>query len=177
MPFKTNEIKVCSYDDRNWILEEDILYKGKSETFVVPKGFKTDFASVPAAVQWLIPSTGRYSQAAIVHDFFCDSLNRAHRRLTDREVPVTARDADAIFRRMMRELEVPPLRRYIIWTGVRWGALANPARRKDWWRDAPAVIGWSILSAPVVLPASILAVVGITIDRAAEAVVRFFGGR
>ena len=35
----------------------------------VPAGFITDGASVPRALWWLFPPTGRYFQAAVVHDY------------------------------------------------------------------------------------------------------------
>jgi hypothetical protein len=192
--FKSNVLRVRSCGDRLWELEEEIVYQGKDELFTIPVGFKTDFASVPAAVQWLIPSYGKYTLAAIVHDQFCDQLNYYYSQVrthilsieqglvpNDESAPVapspTARETDAIFRRIMRELGVPPLRRRLIWTGVRWGALKNPARREGWWRDAPAVLGFSLLSAPVVVPATIFAGVGLFIDKAAEKIVGFFGGK
>jgi len=35
----------------------------------VPAGFVTDFASTPRALWSVIPPTGRYQLAAVVHDF------------------------------------------------------------------------------------------------------------
>jgi len=181
MAFKSNILRVRSCGDKTWELEEEVVYQGKDELFTIPVGFKTDFASVPGAVQWLIPSYGQYTLAAIVHDQFCDNLNAYHNNPCYGEhfqAPTpNARDTDAIFRRIMRELGVPPLRRWLIWTGVRWGALANPARRKGWHKDAPRVLGFSILSAPVVVPATLLAGIGLFIDKIAGKVVGFFGGK
>lgn len=38
-------------------------------TISVPAGFETDFASIPRALTWLIPSRGPYNRPAIIHDF------------------------------------------------------------------------------------------------------------
>jgi len=35
----------------------------------VPKGYKTDLASVPRLLWVIIPPFGRYSQAAVIHDY------------------------------------------------------------------------------------------------------------
>ncbi len=36
---------------------------------IVPKGFRTDLASVPRIFWTILPPFGRYSQAAVVHDY------------------------------------------------------------------------------------------------------------
>jgi hypothetical protein len=38
-------------------------------SITVPKGFVTDFASVPQVLWNVLPPTGRYSYAAIIHDY------------------------------------------------------------------------------------------------------------
>jgi hypothetical protein len=42
---------------------------GKTREVVVPKGFVTDLASVPQVFWSILPKTGRYAYAAIVHDY------------------------------------------------------------------------------------------------------------
>lgn len=37
----------------------------------VPYGTVTDFASVPRWAEWLIPRSGEYNQATVVHDKMC----------------------------------------------------------------------------------------------------------
>lgn len=176
MPFLSEELNVSRVDSRRWKLLSDVAYKGKTENWTMKAGFETDFASVPRAVQALIPTTGAYTMAAIVHDYFCDSLNTGHKlrrqgvdamraagwvELEERgwvqqpELP-GPRDTDAIFRRIMRELHVSLLLRWLIWVGVRWGALVNPARRKGWYKDAPKVILLTILYSPYILPVGIV---------------------
>lgn len=171
MPFVSEELNVSRVDAKRWKLLNNLTYKGKDEYFDIPAGYQTDFASVPRAVQALIPTTGAYTLAAVAHDYFCDSLNTGYRLrkqgvdamraagwvelvgkgwIKEPEMP-GPRDTDAIFRRMMRELGVSFLLRWLIWVGVRWGAVANPARRPGWLKDAFKVIILTILYSPYIL--------------------------
>jgi hypothetical protein len=52
-----------------------------------------------------------------------------------------------------------------MWTGVRWGALADtdPRRRRGWLLSAPGVLAISALAAPLVLPPSLLVVPGLAV--------------
>jgi hypothetical protein len=44
----------------------------------VPNGYKTDGASVPAALWALYPPfTGSYRSAAVIHDYYCDNKERS----------------------------------------------------------------------------------------------------
>lgn len=104
-----SDVVVREVSDNTWELVEPLRYVGNRDRFVVPDGFRTDFASVPRAFVWLIPKYGRYTKAAILHDFLCDE-SKAGR--FDRD------DADGLFRRAMRELGVPFLRRWIMWGAV-----------------------------------------------------------
>src|SRR5262245_24845797 len=127
MPFES-DVVVREVDDNTWELVEPLRYVGNNDRFLVPDGFRTDFASVPRVFVWLIPKYGRYTKAAILHDFLCEE-SKAGR--FDRD------DADGLFRRAMRELGVPFLRRWIMWGAVslatQWIKLRNrhrvPARR------------------------------------------------
>ena len=56
----------------NWekfTLYEDIPFEVGRYCFVVPIGFVSDGASIPPYVRWLIPKHGRYTNAAILHDW------------------------------------------------------------------------------------------------------------
>src|ERR1700709_1690961 len=59
-------------DNHDWVLFADVRYRiGQSDTVIrVPRGFVTDFASIPQGFWSLnLSPNGRYSKAAIVHDF------------------------------------------------------------------------------------------------------------
>ena len=148
MPFDSPTITVRRSSDELWEVLEPLVYRGRRDTFVVPAGFRTDFASVPRVAIWLIPRFGRYTPAAVLHDWLTTV------GLTTRVID--SRDADGVFRLSMAELHVPPVRRWLMWTGVRWGALVNPRRRPGWWRDAPRVLVLSVLAAPFVVPPALV---------------------
>lgn len=121
-----------------WKLLAPLVYKGRNDTFVVgadapDEEFITDFASVPRILTWLIPKQGRYTKAAILHDFLCREAKKRRKaeargeKLTvkipgypDREA-VDRKDADGLFRSTMRTLDVPVLRRWVMWAAVRLG--------------------------------------------------------
>ena len=90
-----------------WILLDELVYEGKHETFTVRKRFETDLASVPRLLVWLVPRFGRYTRSAILHDY-----------LLNERPDVSRHDADGIFRRSMREHDVPVLLRWMLWGAV-----------------------------------------------------------
>jgi hypothetical protein len=163
VPFDSPTITVRRASDELWEVLEPLVYHGNRDTFVVPAGFLTDFASVPRVVVWLFPRVGRYTLAAVLHDWLTTvGLQTA---------VLDSRDADGLFRRVMAELQVPPVRRWLMWAGVRWGALVNPLRRPGWTRDAPRVLALSALAAPVVVPPVLVISVALAVYTAVESLV------
>jgi hypothetical protein len=163
VPFDSLEVTVRRKDDERWTVVGDLVYRGKEDVFVVPDGTPTDFATVPRAVVWLLPRFGRYTLPAILHDWLCtDGIATG---------VVTSREADGIFRRAMRELDVPVVRRWLMWTGVRWGALTDPRRRRGWLLSAPGVLAISLLAAPVVVPPGVLILAALAIYGFVERIV------
>jgi hypothetical protein len=59
-------------DWRVWRIEEPLIYEvgelGSGRVIEVPTGFTTDGASIPRALWALLPTWGRYSRPAVVHD-------------------------------------------------------------------------------------------------------------
>lgn len=125
-------------------------YVGSEDVITIPAGFRTDLASVPRIFWALLPPNGVYENAAVVHDAYCV-------RLAAGDSPISSHDVDGLFRRVMREAGVGLITRWVMWTGVRWGALTNPARRVGWWRDAPVVVALTGLGLAVVCAAIVLA--------------------
>ena len=82
--------ELAADDGSRWQLVEPLGYTGRDETFVVPAGFTTDFASVPQSLTWLVPRYGRYTKAAILHDYLWGLC---------REGRFSWADADGILRR------------------------------------------------------------------------------
>ncbi|MFD2092116.1 DUF1353 domain-containing protein [Blastococcus deserti] len=163
MPFEPGSLTVSRVDADTWALVDELVYRGRWERFVVPAGFRTDFASVPRVVTWLIPRFGAYTLAAILHDWLCTEGIRSG--------AVTSRQADGIFRRVMRESGVPVLRRWLMWAGVRWGALTDEERRAGWLFSAPGVLAISLLAAPLVVPPVLVILPGLMVYAVAEGVV------
>jgi hypothetical protein len=163
VPFEPGSLTVRRVDAERWELVDELVYLGSWERFVVPAGFRTDFASVPRVVTWLVPRFGAYTLAAILHDWLVtDGL---------RTGAVTSRQADGIFRRVMRESGVPVLRRWLMWAGVRWGALTDDRRRSGWLFSAPGVLAVTVLAAPLVVPPAIVIAPGLLVYGLAERLV------
>ena len=56
----------------------DVGYLGSGDTITVPKGFITDFASIPKGVRWIIGGPlGRYGKAAVIHDYLFATQQRS----------------------------------------------------------------------------------------------------
>ena len=93
-----------------WYLSTDMLWSlpGGARTIVVPRGFATDFASVPQSFWVWMPPTGRYGLPAMVHDwlYWDQTLLRSQ--------------ADDIFESALADLDVSRWRRFILFRAVRW---------------------------------------------------------
>lgn len=146
-----------------WKTIEPVTVKIGIAEFVIPAGYITDFATVPRIAVWLIPRFGAYTIAAIFHDW-----------LLTHELPagrVTAVEADRLFLLALRALKVPPVRRHLMWTGVRWGAAFSKRRNAEWWKTLPDVtVGTLAVLSTVVIP---VAMIGVGLALAVYGVVEF----
>jgi hypothetical protein len=77
--------------------------------YVIPEGFLTDFASVPRGLWNLMPPFGRYTRAAVLHDWLYQTG------------VVTRAQADRMFLEAMRQLDVPAWQRGLMYAGLRIG--------------------------------------------------------
>lgn len=161
MTFLTGpRVLVRQADDEDWTLEEEVVYQGRTERFVVPVGTRTDFASVPRVFVWLVPEFGRYTAPSVLHDHLVRVERPAGR--------ISAVDADGLFRRAMRELGVPFLLRWFMWAAVRLGSLTDRDGRVGWIRDLPAVLLVTVVALPVVALPAVTIVVGLAVFTALE---------
>lgn len=146
MPFIT-KLRVEEYDIDSWLLIDDLIYEGRTDRFVAPAGYITDFATSPAAMHGLVNKTGPYTRAAVIHDL----LITHYINHPDPDKRVTSRDTDGIFRRIMREEGVSVPKRWLMWTGVRFGALFSRDRKygRGFLRDLPMI---TLVSALSVIP-------------------------
>lgn len=94
-----------------WRLIAPLIYRSDvaGETFVVPVGFETDFASVPRVMVAFLLAGDTAHEASVVHDF----LYVTH--------PVPRNVADAVLREASAVSGVPAWRRWLMWAGVRIG--------------------------------------------------------
>lgn len=87
------------------VYESDIL----NRRVTVPSGFKTDLASIPRGLWNILPKSGRYDRAAVVHDFLYVTNG------------VTRKQADDVLNEAMTYLKVPTWQRRVIYLAVRAG--------------------------------------------------------
>ena len=133
-------LAVREVDEKRWELRQDLVYKGNVDYFVVPTEFRTDFTSVPKTVSWLVPRYGRHTKAAVLHDYLLE------------ETDVSRCDADGIFRRVLRELDVGYVRRRLMWAGVRWAGGIT----KCGWKQATILLLITLLTLPIAIPAAVV---------------------
>lgn len=95
-------------DGQNYRLTSEFKYDSSVGTFTVPAGFVTDFASIPKPLWNLLPPTGSYGKAAVVHDFLYRTPGQASKEI-----------ADAIFLEAMAALDVGVFTRYTMYLAVR----------------------------------------------------------
>ncbi len=105
-----------------WEIYEDLTYKDNKlgVKVTVPKGQTTDFASIPRIFWPILPPVGRYSRAAVVHDYLY------------RHGLFTRKDCDLIFLHAMEELNVAKWKRIVMFWAVRlFGAPAYQGKNKN----------------------------------------------
>lgn len=65
-----NHLRTIARPDGKFELLNDLHYRtATGELVIVPRGFLTDYASVPWYGRWLVPKVGRYNRASVVHDY------------------------------------------------------------------------------------------------------------
>lgn len=117
--FDDLHVRVLSSGRRFALSLAFVAYVGVDK-YTVPAGFVTDFASVPRGLWNILPPFGRYSRAAVLHDWMYHTgiVNRAR--------------ADRIFLEGMAALGVSWAKRWAMYFGVRVGGWVrwNQCRRE-----------------------------------------------
>lgn len=129
-------------DGHIWELTAPFEYcvgsKDSNVKVIIPKGFITDFASVPKILWNLLPPTGSYGKAAVVHDYLYQ-----HPWVTIYDVPAQPtwfrtelkirKECDEILNEAMQVLNVGKWTRRMVYTGVRVGGWKpwNSYREKE----------------------------------------------
>ena len=99
-------------DGETWELVEDFEVTINTHTvIIVPKGFNTDFASIPKIFWTMIgsPARGKYRKGAVIHDYLY-ALGIVPRKTCD----------DILYECMISD-GVPLLKAYLIYSAVRIG--------------------------------------------------------
>ncbi|MFT3995962.1 MAG: DUF1353 domain-containing protein [Asticcacaulis sp.] len=106
-----------------YTLSDEFPYCDKltGKVVVVPKWFRTDFASVPWFGQFAVNTNGPTIRAAIVHDWLY-AIGEAGKR----------QDADDIFYRAMRKWGVSEIEARIAYNAVRQGGERGYGLASDW---------------------------------------------
>lgn len=112
MNYFVNHLRAEQLEEDNWQLLEDLGYVQEepfTASVVVPRGFNTDFASVPRLPLAYLLAGGVGNAAAVVHDYLY------------REVPhaFTRDQADEMFYQALLACSVPRWRAWLMWAAVR----------------------------------------------------------
>lgn len=111
-------------------LTRSLIYTTKSGwRIIVPRGFVTDFASIPRPLYAVIPPRGKYNRPAIVHDWLYQKAPID---------PITGKrveqdDADYILREACENVDDRFTQRWAIYLGLKLGGFVawNNYREKD----------------------------------------------
>ena len=120
----TSPLDVRHLDGRRWeVLQPFTYYLDEEEgVIMVPKGFVTDFASIPRLFWSIIGHpTGRYGKAAVIHDY------------TYYTAMYVKWKCDLIFLQAMKVLKVWAFKRWLMYQAVRrFGWIGwNAHRRRE----------------------------------------------
>jgi len=112
-------------DGRKWEIAESFSYHVGSlesdEVITVPVGFVTDFATIPRPIWAIFPPTGKYTKAAVIHDYLTSNKGKIPYKGSDGNLYYryyTKTQVDKIFREAMGVLKVNPVVKGIIWAAV-----------------------------------------------------------
>lgn len=124
----TTPLRVEFLNGRLWKTIEPFVFQygnypaAPCVTIEVPRDFVMDFASIPRIFWSILPPTGIYGKAAVVHDWLY------RKQIYDRKT------ADLMFLQGMEVLEVPKWKRVVIYRSVRlfgWNAWRKRKKQNE----------------------------------------------
>lgn len=125
--FKTNYVDVRIYrwtkksSDQNEVLTPLEYVASDGKEYVVPVGFKTNFASIPRIFRSLIEPTGKWTNASVLHDYLYEYGYK---------MGVSRKQADKLFYDAMIDSSVARITANVMWFCVRAFAYFH-YKRKD----------------------------------------------
>lgn len=102
----------------------DVGEKDSGERITVPRGFVTDFGSIPRFFWRLAPPWGRYAKATVIHDLLYATRGTGMIdgvRWISRRTDYSREECDDIFYEAMGVLKVPGWKRAMMFAAVRVG--------------------------------------------------------
>ena len=91
-------------------LFSDYVYKTKDYLIEVPKGFVTDYASIPKLLRIIVLPYGKHSGASVIHDWLYSS---------NCNLEISREKADKIFLEVLKEEKVNLFLRRLMYIAVR----------------------------------------------------------
>lgn len=119
MPFD-DQLEARELGPREWELTAQLRYHGNTDTFTVPIGFRTDFASVPRLFWSFIGPTGLHTRAAVLHDWLYVEAPLVKGTKPGTLRRITREEADGLFLRVLREAGVSTWKSVTMHRAVRW---------------------------------------------------------
>lgn len=103
-------VKIYRYGEMPELTENLSYYVDDNYVIVIPKGFKTDFASIPRIFWNIIAPIGKWTLPSVMHDYLYSEGYR---------LGISRKQADKIFYQAMRKSFVAPITANIMWACVR----------------------------------------------------------
>ncbi|GAA4426880.1 hypothetical protein GCM10023169_26160 [Georgenia halophila] len=118
-------LEMRSIDGNDFTLLRQFGYRGDDhdQPFVVPADldtFSTDLASVPGVFVWLVPKSGDFLPAAVLHDALVDGQHLGPR--------IDRVEADRVFRDAMICLGTGRVRAWMMWAGTSTATMWDSGR-------------------------------------------------
>lgn len=115
-------LKLEYVDGSTWKVDAPFRYdvgaENSGESIIVPAGTSTDFASIPRLFWRILPPTGQYGKAAVVHDYLYQNCGLIEESAG--HIRIYTRDrCDQIFLEAMTVLGVPKWKRQAMYWAVR----------------------------------------------------------
>lgn len=118
----TDPLIVKFLGNGKWQLAKEFDYhigeKESKQVIHIPKGFETDFASIPQLFWNILPPTGQYGAAAVVHDYLYRNGGIVM-LMKGYWSTFTRKECDMIFYEAMGVLGVNWITKQIIYSAVR----------------------------------------------------------
>lgn len=127
-------LELLSIDGDHFAMLRQIAYDSPdyADPFIVPAdlaSFRTDLASVPRIFTWLVPRSGGFLPAAVLHDGLVRSTTYLGPRIDRAE-------ADRIFRVSMQHLGTGTIQAWLMWSAVTMATMWVMPEHRWYWRSA-----------------------------------------